>query len=110
MTPERRLQSEVPVVYEIIQSCEGNCNSDTSDKSSSSVKDVANNLSGQLESDAFKDTLKEKAKDAGVEDVVATIQIESIAVADEVQVATQTNAAVSFNITLSIPVQNFEEL
>ena len=67
-------------------------------------------MSGQLESDAFKDTLKEKAKDAGVEDVVATIQIESIAVADEVQVATQTNAAVSFNITVSIPVQNFEEL
>lgn len=67
-------------------------------------------MSSQLESDAFKDKLQKEAKDAGVEDVVATIQIESVAVAEEVQVATQTNAAVSFNITVSIPVQNFEEL
>ena len=67
-------------------------------------------MSSQLESDVFKDTLQEKAKDAGVEDVVATIQIESVAVAEEVQVATQTTAAVSFQLTVTIPVQNFAEV
>ena len=67
-------------------------------------------MSIQLEGDAFQEKLEEEAKEAGVEDVVAAVQIESIAVADEVQVATQTNAAVSFQLTVTIPVQNFAEV
>ena len=67
-------------------------------------------MSSQLEGDSFQEKLEEEAKEAGVEDVVATIQIESIAVADEVQVATQTIAAVSFQLTLALPVHNMEEV
>ena len=67
-------------------------------------------MSSQLEGDSFQEKLEEEAKEAGVEDVVATIQIESIAVADEVQVATQTNAAVSFQLTIALPVHNMEEV
>ena len=67
-------------------------------------------MSIQLEGDAFQEKLEEEAKEAGVEDVVAAIQIESIAVADEVQVATQTNAAVSFQLTVSIPARDMQKV
>ena len=67
-------------------------------------------MSTQLEGDAFAEKLQEEATVAGVADAVATVEIQSIAVADEVQVATKTNAAVSFQQTVSIPVQNLAEV
>ena len=75
-----------------------------------SVKDFADNLSTQLEGDAFTEKLKEEAEVAGVANVVATVEVQSMAVAEEVQVATKTNAAVSFQQTVSIPVQNLAEV
>lgn len=67
-------------------------------------------MSEELESDAFAEILKQEAEVAGVAAAVATVEIQSIAVAEEVQVATKTNAAVSFLKTVSIPVQNFAEV
>ena len=74
------------------------------------MKAFANNLLEELESGAFPEMLKQEAEVAGVAAAVATVEIQSVVVSEEVQVATKTNAAVSFLKTVSIPVQNFAEV
>ena len=74
------------------------------------MKDFADNLSTQLGGEAFTAKLQQEAESAGIAEVVATVEVQSVAVAEEVQVATKTNAAVSFQQTVSIPVQNLAEV
>ena len=117
------------IEYEIILTCEGNCDeeggedeqeeggseetptsgSNNNDVGTSNLMDISEGLSSFIANGSFADEVKKAAEETGMASL-ASAAVESVAVSDEIQTSKETNAAIKFVKTISLPVQNLAEL
>ena len=133
----RRLQEGGGAViqYEIILTCEGNCDEEeeveeeqegatdggsdetpnsgnpnnNDDAGNSDLMDISKGLSSFISNGNFANEMKKAAEETGMTSL-AGAAVESVAVSDEIQTSKETNAAIKFVKTISLPVQDLAEL
>lgn len=109
------------IEYEVILTCDGNCeedeestdegsNLDPDAGSANNLADLSEGLSEFISSGSFVDEMKKAAEETTGMNSLASVAVESVAVSDEIQTTKETNAAIDFTKTISLPVQNFAEL